>query len=243
MIRKLIFLPLILLFISCTVTKRVHRPGFYIQWRKIERTQSSEKQQPISREVNSTSSNQKINSYFQKVNQNDSAMVELDEQKETASIIPSKSIPNKRPSRLTSITEKISIKSILKTTNKKATASSHRSNRPIFWRMSTKNLKSLGAMLIFLGILIIFGSLLTFTGAFSGGGSGAWANFFISLIEISSWFWFLVVILLIVLLFYLAFFLVKYVFGGALVGSIIGLSLLVLGVFFHILGKNREIEP
>lgn len=242
MIRKLIFLPLILLFISCSVTKRVHRPGFHIQWHKIERTQSTKKQQPITDEAKTEKTNQEIALRFQKVNNIDSTKVEANKQVETASIISTKPKKNKRSPRLSSVIEKTAFQSIIKAPKNKAKAYSHKSSRPIFWRVSAKNLKSIGNVLIFLGTLILLGSILVYAGAFSGGASGSWANFFLDLIAISEWFWILVIILIVVLLLYLSVLLVRHVFGGTLVGLIIGLSLLVIGLFFRTLGKNREIE-
>lgn len=244
--RKLLFLPLILLFISCSVTKRVHRPGFHIQWHKIHRAPSAEKQQQVSREKKRENSIQEVASPSQKISENvsqkDSLITHLTNKKETTSILSTKPQTKKRFSRLSTMIQKTELPSILKSSPKKTKTASLKSKRPIFWRMSAKKLKKLGGVLIFFGVLILIGGLMSYAGAFTGGSSGAWANFFIDLIEISEWFWILAFILVIVLLLYLSVLLVRHVFGGFLIGSIIGLSLLVLGVFFRTLGKNREIE-
>lgn len=93
-----------------------------------------------------------------------------------------------------------------------------------------------------IGGLILIGSLLNYFGAFSGGNESPWLNFFVDLISISGWFWLLIFLVVLVLVLYLIVMLVKYAFGGSLVGLIIGLSLLAIGTFFFLLGKSRDIE-
>lgn len=244
--RKLLFLPLIILFISCTVTKRVHRRGFHVQWHKIERTQPAEEKNSISTEVQRDNSNQEIASHPKKINPIDSTRLESNNEPvrtSTLSIKPEKRVlTTLRPS----ITENLNFESILSAKKKNTRVTSHTSSRPIFWRMSAKSLKNIGIVLICIGALLLLASLLAQLGAFSGngdGGSGVWLNFFLDLITFSGWFWLLAFILVFVLLVYLFFLLVIYVLGGPIVGAILGLSILALGIFFYTLGKKREIEP
>ncbi|PHR35091.1 MAG: hypothetical protein COA38_02990 [Fluviicola sp.] len=246
MTRKLLFLPLIILFISCTVTKRVHRRGFHVQWHKIERTQSAEKKGAISNEVQRDNSNQEIASYSKKANPIDSTSLESNDELVRASTLspkPEKSVlTTLRPS----ITENLDFESILNTKKESARAISYKSSRPIFWRMSAKSLKNIGLVLIWIGAMLLLASLLAQLGAFSSsgdGGGGAWLNFFLDLTTISGWFWLLVFVIVFALVAYLFFLLVIYVLGGPMVGAIVGLSILALGIFFYTLGKKRETEP
>jgi hypothetical protein len=92
------------------------------------------------------------------------------------------------------------------------------------------------------GGAILIGTLLLSLGAFAGNGSGAWLNFFLDLISISNWFWLLFVFVIILLIAYLFYLLVLYVFGGPLVGLIVGLTLFGLGIFFYLIGERRTYE-
>ncbi|MCJ8288775.1 MAG: hypothetical protein HRT58_01985 [Crocinitomicaceae bacterium] len=246
MTRKLLFLPLIILFISCTVTKRVHRRGFHIQWNKIERTQSAEKKSSIPNEVQRDNSNQEIASHSKKVNPIDSTSVESNDELARTSTLSPKPKKNALTTLHPSITENLNFESILSAKKKSTRVTSHTSSRPIFWRMSAKSLKNIGLVLIWIGAMLLFASLLAQLGAFSSsgdGGGGAWLNFFLDLTTISGWFWLLVFVIVFALVAYLFFLLVIYVLGGPIVGAIVGLSILALGIFFYTLGKKREIEP
>ena len=94
-----------------------------------------------------------------------------------------------------------------------------------------------------LGGVLLLASLLLVLGVFAGNSSSVWLNFFLDLISISEWFWLLFVLVIILFITYLFYLLVFYVLGGPLIGSIIGLTLLGLGIFFYILGKRRTHEP
>ena len=245
MTRKLLFLPLIILFISCTVTKRVHRRGFHIQWHKIERTQSAEKKSSISNEVQRDNSNQEITSHSKKANPIDSTSVESNNELSRTSTLSPKPEKSALTTLRPSITENLNFESILNTKKESARVISHKSSRPIFWRMSAKSLKNIGLVLIWIGAMLLFASLLAQLGAFSGSGDGGsvWLNFFLDLITFSGWFWLLLFIVVFILIAYLFFLLVTNVLGGPIIGAIIGVSILALGIFFYTLGKKREIEP
>lgn len=246
MTQKLFFLSLFLLFISCTVTKRVHRSGFHVQWHKIHRTEkpdSPKKERLISPSDYQADHSEEIHFPTRQI-----------DVKKTLSL-PDLSIPNIRSTQekkaLTKANEVIShtIIPIQKRPSKSSnirqqstSSSKHRLLRPLFWRLDAKSLKTIGVVLISVGLLIFFGVLLSTAGAFMGNGA-SWANFFLDLIEISGWFWLLVFILIIILLLYLAVLLVRYVFLSEFVGLMVGLVLIGLGIFFVVLGNNRKIEP
>lgn len=252
MTRKLLFFSLIFLFISCTVTKRVHRPGYYIQWHKIERTQSPEKQLPTSTKAKSTSSNQEVAARFQNTNSTDSASLQLNIEPEITSTVSIKPKKSKLTTQHSTITQRSNLERILRSKTKHARASSIKSARPILWRMNARTLKTIGIVLMCIGAMILFAALLVQWGAFSanGGGSGSdstgggiWLNFFLDLISLSGWFWLIVFILVFILVAYLFYLLVIYVLGGPIIGALVGLVFLGLGIFFYVLGKKREIDP
>lgn len=245
--RKLFILPIILLFISCTVTKRVHRPGYHVQWHKTQRTPAPEKAAIDVQDVaqNNHSPEEKKPQIAQTVRKDSlrQQATKLQETTETLEIAPEKQKKNLDFKRIVSLPEELLIATFQKTTNDQQTVKANHKSRPIFWRMSAKNLKFLGLFFIWMGGFLLLGSVLVYAGAFSGNGTGAWANFFLDLISISNWFWLLIFLLVIILVMYLAVLFVRSVFGGPLIGLIVGLSLLIIGIFFYALGDRREIEP
>lgn len=241
-------MPLILLFISCTVTKRVHRPGYHVQWHKVQRTQNTEKGEEtnqITTKKDYSTADKKEEEEAQRVLQPtiaDSITHEPSELAEKSAIQDRESKNNTAFKQISSIPTIAVLETFGKTSTEHQKVRTKLKSRPIFWRMSAKNLKFLGLFFIWFGGLLLLGSLLVYAGAFTGNGSGAWANFFIDLISISEWFWLLVFILAIILIMYIAVVLVRNVFGGPLIGAIVGLSLLVIGIFFYALGDRRDIE-
>jgi len=208
--RKLIYLPLLLLIASCTITKRVHRPGYHIQWRKIERTTSPVHSTKI--HPNPTTIQTDDEEFFPNEELTLTADNPVqDSPKEASAPVeePSNSINLTEP--LTNIPlEKSSSEAASMSAIKASTSDNQTTMRPIFWRVAPSTLRKLGVVLIILGILILFGSLLVHAGAFSSGGgnTGEWFSFFIDLLNISNWFWLLFVILILLLVFWLFFLIV-----------------------------------
>lgn len=231
---------------SCTVTKRVHRPGYHVQWRSIHRTQAS--QENLTKQYES-SAEKEIESALlptKKATFVDHEAVEMEKALQSEPVSSQNNLEEKTPLK-TLVTKQLKeipafrLKQFIPSSSKSSTK--ERSSRPILWRISPSALKTMGIICICLGIFLLLGSALVSLGAFSGAGNGngaAWLNFFLDLIAISEWFWLLIFIVLLVLLLYLAFLFVRYVMGGALVGLIVGAALFILGVFFYALGTNRE---
>lgn len=246
MTRKLFILPFILLFISCTVTKRVHRPGYHVQWHKVQRSQNTDKEDgtdQITAKKDRPRADTKEEAHLDlQAEIVDSIDHKPSELAEKSTILDGKSKKIIDFKQILPFPKDVTFKAFGKTTTEHQKAKTNHQSRPIFWRMSAKNLKFIGLFFIWFGGLLLLGSILVYAGAFTGNSGGAWANFFIDLINISGWFWLLVFILAIVLVFYIATILVRYVFGGPLIGAIVGLSLLVIGVFFYALGDRRDIE-
>lgn len=242
-IRKLVILPLIALFISCTVTKRVHRPGFHIQWHKIERTQAQEEIEKQTHETKTIVLAEEIPSQLDKTIPMENPEAGMDTDLEFSSIHSIELVQNDPIKRNFLVEDKSKFESVFTTKNVLAKSKFQKSSRPLFWRMSAKSLRNTGIFFICLGGMFLFASMLVYFGAFSGNGDGAWLNFFLDLVNISGWFWLLFFILAIILVSYLFFLLVTYVFGGPTVGALVGLGLLAIGIFFYTLGNRREIEP
>jgi len=234
--RKLIIIPLILLLASCTITKRVHRPGYHVQWRKIERSNVPNKSHAEITEVQSIERDEivlitrKVETIHDlEVNFDRTPVSQFSEGEPTMDLHETQAPTGH-------LEEIVNVSSGFTSNEQKAAP-------PIFWRTPPENLKKLGIAFIILGSLFLFASLLIYLGAFSGNGGYAWLNFFLDLVSISEWLWIFVFILLFVLVVYLFFLLVLHVLGGPLTGVIVGLSLLLLGIFFYELGKRRTPEP
>lgn len=58
--RLILILPLLFVCFSCTVTKRVHRPGFHVQWRSFQRTDAD----PVSTQQKSVASAPTVEDQF-----------------------------------------------------------------------------------------------------------------------------------------------------------------------------------
>lgn len=248
LIRKLLFLPLILAFISCTVTKRLHRPGYHIQWKKIERTQKSQKVDDQKKDIEVYLSDETFNS-------SNEIQLELIKIKSInyapTNVMPVRSI-QKTPERNKDVPVLFSSKELSpKETTYSVDPSEITSNEhsigqntvpPLFWRTPAENLRKLGIAFMLVGGMLLFASFLVVFGAFSGNGGGAWFNFFLDLIDLSGWFWLLFFIVAFTLISYLFFLLVVHVLGGPLGGLMVGLAFLLLGIFLYALGKRRQVD-
>lgn len=245
--RTLLILPLLLLLISCTITKRVHRPGYHVQWRSIHRTQ--EAQEHLTKQDAHQADNEiDVNALSTK----ETALIKQNDVQPEIVSATRISPPETRPHEKKPIRERLSqqLTEIPATppqrfvSSTSQTVAKHRqSSRPILWQLSPSTLKTVGTVFMCIGIFLLLGSALVSLGAFSGAGNGngaAWFNFFLDLIAISEWFWLLVFIVLIVLALYVSFLFVRYVMGGALLGLIVGGSFFILGVFLYALGASRE---
>ncbi|NVK64445.1 MAG: hypothetical protein HWE22_07640 [Flavobacteriales bacterium] len=234
---------------SCTITKRVHRPGFHVQWRSLHRTEAPEKTLPATTEAKAEVSKETTQLTTKEV-----ALIDQDQPK----IADDFNAINSPPKNQVSETEKKRLLPRLpsiappiahftpSSTKQKTTKKNTSASTPLFWRISPSTLKTMGKVFLFLGIFLLLGALTVSAGAFAANGSGngaAWLNFFFDLVAISQWFWLLAFIVLLVLVLYVSFLFVKYVMGGALIGLIVGTVLFGLGVFFLVLGNNREAEP
>jgi hypothetical protein len=225
------------------VTKRVHRPGYHIQWKKIERVQNSVERESKIKESEHSSARDKIT-----LESSNIAQIETDQtipsiNDETHNIPEPKKISSSHSASIEPTTSEPSSTQLeAEETSYERPVAQH-SVPPIFWRTPPENLRKLGIALMLIGGMILFASLLVYFGAFAGGGNGAWLDFFLYLIDISGWFWVLFFIVIFVLVSYLFFLLVLYVLGGPLVGLFVGLGLLALGIFFYTIGKRRTVEP
>ena len=247
-------MPLLLLFISCTVTKRLHRTGFHIQWHTAKKI--ADKQVESEGRIDAKVS---VSEKPDLLNQSNSILSA--DSSHTSENRPENSTKSTKSNAKSALREHISTKlnhtsspiaTCVQAIHKISNTTKKKSKRPLFWRASAEDLKKIGIVLMSLGLVILLGSILVSAGAFSSGGSnandnnggnsGVWLNFFLDLIGASGWFWLLVFILIFVLVAYLAFLFVSHVLGGPLAGLIVGLSIAAFGLFFYILGKTREIE-
>jgi hypothetical protein len=221
----------------------VHRPGYHVQWKKIERTENSNQLESKIKETNRSNNTDEItleSTEVEQVNNRHVARVLINE------------VPKTHESKASDSPLASSIESTLSEPHSTSFKEEAKSNEqsiaqysipPIFWRTPPQNLRKLGIALMLIGGMILFASLLVYFGAFSGSGNGAWLDFFLYLIDISGWFWLLFFIVVFILVSYLFFLFVLYVLGGPVVGLFVGLGLLALGIFFYILGDRRVPEP
>lgn len=241
--RLLFFLPLMFLAFSCTVTKRVHRPGFHIEWKKNYKKQSN------SREHLSFIEKDDFNTPIEEgyeVSGSTASNVQLEEPTEPqAEVTTSESFDNEM------VIETVEVENVLPTPNSEKHSSFKqmsklKKQRPFLWRLSGKDLKILGAALMLIGGLLLLASLLSFAGVFSGNGTGnsdAGYYFFDALwsfLGTSSWLWILIAIIIVILIIYLFVLLVEFALGGPFWGAIIGLIMLASGFGIYLWGQNRE---
>ncbi|MDG1332453.1 MAG: hypothetical protein P8P74_08990 [Crocinitomicaceae bacterium] len=243
MIRKLFFLPLILVFISCTVTKRVHRPGYHVQWHKVERTKKSDKDEAKFKESKPSKSQDEIKLELAEINEINLNEIDPKIASEAPVISEDQIVDESDIPEVESAIQEINTSPTQSERAPEIRSVSTSARAPIFWRTPPENLKKLGIALMITGGIILWGALLGYFGAFSGSGDSAWLNFFLDLLDISGWFWLLFFILAIILVSYLSFLFVMRVLGGPLVGLIVGLGLAAIGLFFYTLGVRREPEP
>ncbi len=241
MTKILLLFSFILVAMSCTVTKRVHRPGYHVVWHKQQReVQPHELSDEIgfehqSKQKEKTENSQVIKAIEDENSSSQAAPVIAQPVSDEVNMGDRSSINFIEPIQQND-TEN-SIESAPLQSNEKL--QSNRSIRPIFWRIPPDTLILLGTILMIIGGLILLGVLFEFLGAFSGNGDGGWLNFFLNLFDASGWFWLLIFLIVIIFVLFLLHLLIRFVLGGPMIALFIGLGLLAFGLFLFLLGQKR----
>lgn len=244
MTKILLLFSFILVAMSCTVTKRVHRPGYHIVWHKQQReAQPHERSNEIGFEHQSKQKEKTENSQVPEVIEDEHSILQptpkVVSQPESDDVNlsdPSSPLFTEPPIQQTHT--KNSIGSTPLQSNEKL--QSNRGARPIFWRIPPDTLILIGTILMIIGGLILLGVLFEFLGAFSGNGDGGWLNFFIDLFDVSGWFWLLIFLIVIIFALYLIHLLIRFVLGGPMIALFIGIGLLAFGLLLYVLGQQRS---
>lgn len=245
--KKNLIAPFLLVFIllGCQIAKRQHLPGYHIEW--------NHKIKPNEKELKEEKSSKDNKPKGQTI---DSALT-----KKHHPFYPEtlKTVQRQMVDRASSVEERILTPKFEKLTRKAVERRAERQkkeNRSIentkkksifsfIYTVDSETLRVIGLVLLIFGGVLLIISLIYWAGAFDSGGgsssgssdsssgsnSSAFSNLFsgneplgcITVIII------LIVFILIVWLFYL---LIKFVLGGPIVGTIVGGSLVVLGLLF-----------
>lgn len=238
----LIFFLLLLLFLGCTITKRVHNPGYHIEWHKLKKDTAKKDHDATPIETNKQVNDSNVDHLNLSEVPNDSLersefTIDTDENSEPE-IVSFKSQKSNESAASVLPVEK---SDDLKNESQKQPSSVQRkkSKSPLFWRLKAKTLIDLGIVLMCLGGMILLASIFIFMGAFSGDGSGFWIQFLVSMIGLGGWFLALIFVLIIILIVFLFYLLIAFVLGGPIVGLMVGSVLLGAGILFYVLGKSR----
>ena len=236
---------MLLLFVGCTITKRVHNPGYHIEWHKLKKDTAKKDHDVIQIQTNEQAAKSNIDHLNLSEAPNDSVeisglTIDTDENNKPE-IAPFKS---KKSNESAASVLPLENSNNLKNESQKQPSSvqKKKSKSPLFWRMKAKTLIDLGIVLMCLGGMILLASIFIFMGAFSGDGSGFWIQVLVSLIGLGGWFLALIFVLIIILIVFLFYLLIAFVLGGPIVGLIVGSVLLGTGILFYVLGKSRP-EP
>lgn len=244
MTKILLLLPFILVAMSCTVTKRVHRPGYHVVWHKQQReVQENQNADEMAFENRSTRKEKIENSQAPEGIEHEQLSIGTVSEVVSQPVSDEVNVDNTSSlnSNERSVEKNDSQKSVASTTLRaKQKLQSNRSARPIFWRIPPDTLMLLGTILMIIGGLIFLGALFEFLGAFSNDGNGGWLNFFLDLFNVSGWFWLLIFLIVFIFVFYLIHLLIRFVLGGPTIALIIGLGLLAFGLFLYLLGLTRS---
>ena len=242
MTKILLLFSFILVAMSCTVTKRLHRPGYHVVWHNQQReVQPHERSDEIGFEHEAKQKEKTENSQVPEVIEDENTTIQT-----APKVVSQPEFDNVNigdPSSTNSIEPiqqndtKNSIESAPLQSNEKL--QSNRSVRPIFWRIPPDTLILIGTILMIIGGLILLGVLFEFLGAFSGNGDGGWLNFFLNLFDASGWFWLLIFLIVIIFVLFLLHLLIRFVLGGPMIALFIGLGLLAFGLFLFLLGQKR----
>lgn len=242
MTKALLLLPFLLFVVSCTLTKRVHRPGYHVVWHKQQR--ESDKQPKEKAEVlalknahdatdwqqnkQSVNFETALNTSEFTVNENDTSGMNDSDTRSSARTIRSEATDYSKTSPLKHM------RSSTKLQNKKFKI------RPIFWRIQPENLSFMGLFFMWAGGLLIIGSIFILLGAFSGNGDGGWLNFILQIFSSSGLFWLLIFLFAFILILFLLYLLIEFVLGGPIIALCIGLGLFGFGLFLYLLGESRS---
>lgn len=247
LILLLLFFPIIF---GCTITKRVHRPGYHIEWKKNYRQSDARKNQGQETALQANSNTTEPHPEEQLT------AIEIAPQVEgrAMDVQESRSSPTSSDDTFTDALPSALSESVLETnSNDPPNSVSHASKRtpqvskktsmrPLFWRVSGDTWRILGIILIIFGASILVASLLSLVGAFSGNGNGIAVillDLILSLFGYGGWIIVLIIVILIILLVYLLILFVEVALGGPIVGLIVGGASLLLGLFFFFLGRYK----
>ncbi len=233
MIRTLLILSM-LSFVSCTVTKRVHRKGFHVEWKKNYATNAKTSEKRTSNTTASVAK-QEVGGRHQTANRSDTLLNAFEpEIGKTPTPRAGATDANKEMGALSSKQDLDADFDPLQKIKSPKTTTKRRSVPRVDEEERKKDsgadevLKVFGIVLLLFGIMLLVASfviLFGFTGfgglfnalVFSGNGF---------LVGFLGFLLFLLIVLLVIVFVVI----VQYVFGGAYVGFIVGTVLVVLGI-------------
>lgn len=235
---------LIFILLGCQIVKRQHLPGYHIEWNhKIKPGEKELKDEKSSKTYNaedltidSVLTKKYRSTYTEILQSYETEVVDRASSIEEKILIPKFEKLSRKASEKRAEKQKKENKSIEKTKKKSILS--------FIYTVDSETLRVIGLVLLIFGATLLIISLIYWAGGFNGSSSGSSggssggssnSNFFSNLFTNNTGagcltaLIILIVFILIVWLFYL---LIKFVLGGPLVGTIVGGSLVLLGLLF-----------